>query len=64
MAGRTGFGLGLSIVDDIVRAHGGTIELLNRVPHGLLAQIELPAAENWPIAATLNPPDSDLIRVG
>ncbi|MBP0437687.1 ATP-binding protein [Tianweitania sediminis] len=43
-ASRTGFGLGLSIVDDIVRAHGGTIELLNRVPHGLVAQIELPAA--------------------
>ena len=42
-ASRTGFGLGLSIVDDIVRAHGGRIELLNRVPHGLLAQIELPA---------------------
>lgn len=40
---RTGFGLGLSIVDDIVRAHGGTIELLNRVPHGLIAQIDLPA---------------------
>ena len=43
-AARTGFGLGLSIVDDIVRAHGGTIELLTRVPHGLLARIDLPAA--------------------
>lgn len=43
-ASRAGFGLGLSIVDDIVRAHGGTIELLNRVPHGLLARIELPAS--------------------
>jgi len=42
-ANRSGFGLGLSIVDDIVRAHGGTIELLNKAPHGLVAQMELPA---------------------
>lgn len=40
---RSGFGLGLSIVDDIVRAHGGTIELLNKAPHGLVAQMEFPA---------------------
>lgn len=42
-ADRSGFGLGLSIVNDIVRAHGGTIELVNRAPHGLAAQIDLPA---------------------
>jgi len=49
-ANRSGFGLGLSIVDDIVRAHGGTIELLNRMPHGLVARMEFPAegnAENY-----------------
>ncbi|THK37928.1 HAMP domain-containing protein [Ensifer sp. MPMI2T] len=40
---RGGFGLGLSIVDDIVRAHGGTIELLNRAPHGLSVQMDFPA---------------------
>ncbi len=40
---RTGFGLGLSIVDDIVRAHGGTIKLRNAVPHGLIAEIEFPS---------------------
>ncbi|AUX80608.1 ATP-binding protein [Sinorhizobium fredii] len=39
---RGGFGLGLSIVDDIVRAHGGTIELLNRAPQGLAAQMDFP----------------------
>ncbi|MFC6490292.1 ATP-binding protein [Nitratireductor sp. GCM10026969] len=53
-ASRPGFGLGLSIVDDIVRAHGGTLELLNRVPHGLLAQIELPAAGDVASDATFN----------
>ncbi|MFN7026075.1 MAG: ATP-binding protein [Pseudorhizobium sp.] len=50
LSDRSGFGLGLSIVDDIVRAHGGTIELLNRVPNGLLVQIELPVAGD--VAAT------------
>lgn len=43
LVNRSGFGLGLSIVDDIVRAHGGTFKLLNRAPRGLAAQIELPS---------------------
>ncbi|RZS79890.1 signal transduction histidine kinase [Phyllobacterium myrsinacearum] len=47
-ADRSGFGLGLSIVDDIVRAHGGKIELLNVKPHGLNAQIDLPAQNAMP----------------
>jgi signal transduction histidine kinase len=42
---RTGFGLGLSIVDDIVRAHGGTTRLLSAMPHGLIVQIDLPTEE-------------------
>lgn len=46
LSDRSGFGLGLSIVDDIVRTHGGTIDLLNRVPHGLVVQIEMPAARD------------------
>ncbi|MCF3640187.1 ATP-binding protein [Rhizobium sp. TRM95111] len=41
--GRSGFGLGLSIVDDIVRGHGGTLTLTNRQPCGLIAAIILPA---------------------
>lgn len=37
-----GFGLGLSIVSDIVRAHGGTIELHDRQPRGLVVRLRLP----------------------
>jgi signal transduction histidine kinase len=37
-----GFGLGLSITNAIVLAHGGTLSLHDRNPHGLLARIELP----------------------
>jgi signal transduction histidine kinase len=37
-----GTGLGLSIVRDIAQAHGGSIVLRNRVPHGLEAVLRLP----------------------
>jgi signal transduction histidine kinase len=37
-----GTGLGLSIVRDIAQAHGGSIVLRNRVPHGLEAILRLP----------------------
>lgn len=38
-----GFGLGLSIVEEVVRRHGGTLKLGARVPNGLAATIVLPA---------------------
>jgi signal transduction histidine kinase len=39
----SGFGLGLSIVCDIVRAHDGRLELHDNKPRGLIARILLPA---------------------
>ena len=41
---RSGFGLGLSIVRSLVQALGGSLELLDREPHGLIARVTLPRA--------------------
>lgn len=61
---RSGFGLGLSIVNDIVRAHGGTIELLNRAPHGLAAQMDFPAEGDAASGVAPKKSTSDLARAG
>jgi signal transduction histidine kinase len=39
-----GAGLGLAIVNAIVRAHDGTLELRNREPSGAVVEIRLPAS--------------------
>ena len=40
-----GFGLGLSIARSIVLAHGGTLSLNDRQPHGLIVCIQLPVRQ-------------------
>jgi signal transduction histidine kinase len=42
----SGFGLGLSIVRSLVENHDGTVELLDRRPHGLIVRVRLPRASN------------------
>jgi signal transduction histidine kinase len=41
----TGFGLGLSIANAIVLAHGGSLSLHDRTPHGLSVRIALPRGQ-------------------
>jgi len=40
--GQSGVGLGLSIADAVVRGHSGSIELIDRAPHGLIVRVTLP----------------------
>ncbi|MBB2719018.1 UNVERIFIED_ORG: signal transduction histidine kinase [Rhizobium etli] len=40
---RGGFGLGLSVVKDVVDSHFGTLTLENATPNGLIAEINLPS---------------------
>jgi signal transduction histidine kinase len=41
-----GSGLGITIVDAVVTASGGRLELMPAYPHGLHARIRLPAARS------------------
>jgi len=41
LAGASGAGLGLAIVERVARAHGGTLDLLPREGGGLIARLTL-----------------------
>ncbi|MFI5012140.1 MAG: ATP-binding protein [Hyphomicrobiales bacterium] len=56
MSGDSGFGLGLSIADAIAKAHGGSLELLDRQPNGLIVRLELPLARAPAALATMEKP--------
>jgi signal transduction histidine kinase len=47
----SGFGLGLSIANAIITAHGGTLSLHDRQPHGLVARLQLPVQQSRRSAA-------------
>lgn len=47
----SGFGLGLSIANAIVLAHGGALSLHDRQPHGLAVRIQLPVHQQIEKAA-------------
>jgi len=55
MDGGAGFGLGLAIARAVAQAHGGNLTLRDRVPHGLIACITLPAGAAAGSAAALAP---------
>ncbi|WGD32244.1 ATP-binding protein [Ancylobacter sp. WKF20] len=49
---RSGIGLGLPIANGIARTHGGTLHLLDRQPHGLIARLVLPPNLEAPVVRT------------
>lgn len=51
MDGSEGFGLGLSIANAVVLAHGGTLSLHDRDPRGLIVRIRLPVRQDMRDAA-------------
>lgn len=55
MDGGAGFGLGLAIARAVAQAHGGSLTLQDRAPHGLIARITLPAGAPDTGAAALTP---------
>ena len=55
---RSGFGLGLSIARDVVKGHGGEIDLLNRIPRGLIVRMSLPGEANPPDRRGVRPETS------
>lgn len=56
--GPGGFGLGLSIVHEVADAHGGTVELRDGEPQGLVVRLDLP----WRAAAEASGPTERRLR--
>ncbi len=53
----SGFGLGLSIANAIVLAHGGTLSLHDRQPHGLVVRIQLPVHQHREVGGVITRDD-------
>lgn len=58
--GQEGFGLGLSIVADIVHAHRGTVSLADNAPSGLIFQILIPSHVDTKAPSEAKRPSLDL----
>ncbi len=56
---RKGSGIGLALVDEIVRSHGGTLQLLPAPEKGTLARVELPLAPRTQAPATVIPNETE-----
>lgn len=62
-SGASGSGLGLSIVDRIVRRSGGSVTLLSAEPHGLLVQVAFPLIAPSALKKALKETDKAAVKM-